>query len=963
MNQTDRQNEMLSYEKFMYVFEAMDVQIMVTDLETDEILYANTKMNQSYNVDYNPIGKRCWEAYQEGQQARCEFCPLAQQQPLTDVPVEWEAYNTATGRWFRNNSRIIEWTDGRKVHLEQGIDITELKNTEAILQQRLKQQELMSAISHNFIAPTDTLESIQEALSIVGNFMSVDRMMILKFEEDNQLFDTFMEWCKDGVSELQRDKINDMFQANGIYKRYYDQEPDFNYEDTLGINKQKVLYDTYEDVDRMIAPLWVEGVLWGILIHERPKDKQVWFESETYLARMVSNVISGVIYRDEILKDVKEAEERTAAMLDATPQACTFFDEEFRVIDCNMEAPRMFGLNDKQEYMDRFYILSPEFQLDGRRSDEKAVAMLNKAFHTGYEVFEWNHYHNDGSIIPTEITLVKVRWRDKYRIAGYTSDLRELKAKMKKIEQTQEELRKAKERAEENAKAKSNFLANMSHEIRTPMNAIIGMMNLAMGCDDIERIKYCLGKIDDASTHLLGVINDILDMSKIDAGKLELSQSDFVVEKMLQRVCDIINFRAEQKKQDFLIKVDKDVPVAIKTDQQRLSQVLTNLLSNAVKFTPDEGKIGLQIHMVEETDQTCKLLFEVTDTGIGMSDEQIAKLFQSFEQADSSISRRFGGTGLGLAISKNIVGLMGGTIGVDSKPDVGSRFYFTVTVQKGKADYKTRLRPGINWNKIRLLVVDDAPEVREYFKDIAANMGLFCKTASNGYEACDIIENEEAYHILFVDWMMPEMDGLELTRRIRERYGENIIIIMISVAEWSVIEESATKIGVNNFISKPLLPSRIIDCINENIGHESYGIEERKEKEEYAPDEFIGKKILLVEDIEINREIMIGLLDETGIQIEIAENGLIACEKFAKNPSAYDLIFMDIHMPEMDGYEATTQIRSMVLPQSKNVPIIAMTANVFKEDIEKCLEVGMDDHIGKPIDWDTLMAKLRYYFN
>ena len=200
--------------------------------------------------------------------------------------------------------------------------------------------------------------------------MSVDRMMILRFEEGNQLFDKVMEWCKDGVSQLQRDNINNIFHADFIYKRYNDHEPDFSGEDTLGLDKQKVLYDTYEDVDRMLAPLWVEGVLWGILIHERPKNNQAWFESETYLARMVSNVISGVIYRDEILKDVREAEERTAAMLDATPQACTFFDEEYKVIDCNMEAPRMFGLNDNQEYMDRFYALSPEFQLDGRRSDE-----------------------------------------------------------------------------------------------------------------------------------------------------------------------------------------------------------------------------------------------------------------------------------------------------------------------------------------------------------------------------------------------------------------------------------------------------------------------------------------------------------------------------------------------------------------------------------------------------------------
>ncbi len=948
----------ISLETFLHILGGIDAQIMVTDTETDEVLYANDRMNDSYHVECNPVGKRCWEVYQIEKTGRCEFCALNQLKNKPNEPVEWEAYNTSTGKWFRNKSSIIEWVDGRKVHLEQGVDITSMKETSATLMKRLEQQQLMSSISQSFIAPDDISLLISNALKMVGEFLKVDRVLIAQIDADADQVQFPYTWFSPNTNSVTLERLSEILKADVIRHEYIDNRRDHTICNNTQLSENARIFSAIDMMAYMTVPIWLNGRLWGILSLEMCNGDRNWIESDIYLAKMVSNVIGGVILRDEMLAEVNAANGRTQAMFDATPLACTFFDENYQVIDCNEEAPRMYGMDSKQEYMDSFFNMSPEYQPDGIASIEKAPMMLSRAFETGREVMEWSHYMKDGSVIPVEITLVRIKWRDGYRIAGYSRDLRKIKAQMAEIERTQVELVQAKDRAEESARAKSNFLANMSHEIRTPMNAIIGMTSLALNSDDPERIKYCLGKVDDAANHLLGVINDILDMSKIDAGKLELSATDFLIEKMLTRVSDISNFRAEQKHQEFIIKVDKDVPAAIVADQQRVAQVITNLLSNAVKFTPEEGKISLQIHNIDDQKDRCTLLFEVIDNGIGLSEAQQKKLFQSFEQADGSISRRFGGTGLGLAICKNIVDIMGGEIGLESELQKGSRFYFTITVPKGTANYQNKMRADVDWKNVRLLVVDDAQEVREYFEDIAASIGVHCSSAQDGFEACRMIEEDDDYQILFIDWMMPGMDGIELTRRIRSKYGDNVIVIMISVVEWEQIEESAIAAGVNQFVSKPLFPSRIIDCINECMGQK----EEDEEPVYLTPEEqFEGKRILLVEDIEINREILIASLGGTGLEFVSAENGKIACDLFKEDPDKYDLVLMDIHMPEMDGYTATRIIREMNLAKAAEIPIVAMTANVFREDVEQCLAVGMDDHIGKPIDRDELINKLKRY--
>ena len=350
----------------------------------------------------------------------------------------------------------------------------------------------------------------------------------------------------------------------------------------------------------------------------------------------------------------------------------------------------------------------------------------------------------------------------------------------------------AKNKSDRESRHKSAFLANMSHEIRTPMNAIIGMTIIGKTADSLERKDYCFNKIEDASNHLLGVINDILDMSKIEANKFELVNNEFNFEKMLQRVVNVVNFRVDEKHHKFTVHIDKRIPKYLIGDDQRIAQVITNLLGNAIKFTPEKGSIALNSKLLEEEGDNLIIQFSVIDSGIGLNAEQKKRIFMSFEQAETTTTRRYGGTGLGLAISKNIVELMEGSIGVESEPNKGSNFTFTIRIKRGSRIHEGLLDSDVNLSNIRIMAVDDDKDILDYFNEIAEGFGVACcDTAISGEEALGLVVRNGCYHIYFVDWKMPEMDGIQLAAELKRRATAKSVVIMISAAEWTTVEAEA----------------------------------------------------------------------------------------------------------------------------------------------------------------------------
>jgi len=519
-------------------------------------------------------------------------------------------------------------------------------------------------------------------------------------------------------------------------------------------------------------------------------------------------------------------------------------------------------------------------------------------------------------------------------------------------------LSEALEEAQVATRAKSLFLSNMSHEIRTPMNAVIGMTTIAESTDDVKRKDYAIGKIKEASKLLLGVINDVLDISKIEADKFDLSPIEFNFEELLQKVADVINFRVDERRQKFYINIGKDIPPVLYGDDQRLAQVLTNLLSNAVKFTPDEGTIRLDSELVSEEDGICCIKISIIDTGIGITDEQKRRLFSSFEQAESDTSRKFGGTGLGLAISKRIVEMMDGKLWVESEPGKGSEFSLTIMLKRGTENEDELLDNIRNNSKINIFVVDDEPEICELFTNLSEAWGIQCTTAESSEEAIEIVRQNDDFDIYFIGWMLQGKNAIELIRQIQDEITHKCIAIVYSPNDWVNIEDEAREADIDKFLAKPLFPSTIMDTINNCLRISSI---DTQKKHEGDKDDFSGYRLLLAEDVDINREIVQSLLDPTNLTIECAENGSQAVEMFEAEPDRYNMIFMDIQMPEMDGYDATRTIRTLDVPWAKEIPIIAMTANVFSEDIEKCLDAGMNGHLGKPIDMDEILNILRKY--
>jgi len=511
--------------------------------------------------------------------------------------------------------------------------------------------------------------------------------------------------------------------------------------------------------------------------------------------------------------------------------------------------------------------------------------------------------------------------------------------------------------AEEANKAKTAFLSNMSHEIRTPMNAIIGLDSLALRDEKLtDTTREYLRKINGSAKHLLGLINDILDMSRIESGRLLLRKEEFSFSEMLEQINTMVMSQCSDKGLTFECRINGHIDDYYIGDDMKLKQVLINILSNAVKFTESPGSITMNIERLAKYEDQSTLRFIVKDTGIGMDKAFIPKIFDPFTQEDSSRNNKYGSTGLGMAITKNIVELMNGTITVESEKGEGSEFTIVITLKN--CDDPSLSVGRISAKDIHVLVVDDDPIACEHARVVMDEAGIKTDTCRSGREALEMLEvcraKQEPYNLVLLDWKMPEMDGVEAAREIRKRYSNETTVIILTAYNWDEIMDEALHTGVDSFLSKPLFASSVLDEFLRIARRNS--INTFKEKKRI---DLNGRRILMAEDIFINAEIVKELLGSRGVVIDHAENGRKASEMFAQSAAGYyDAILMDIRMPEMDGLEAASVIRGMDRTDSKAVPIIAMTANAFDEDVQRSLQVGMNAHLSKPVEPEHLFKTL-----
>lgn len=666
-----------------------------------------------------------------------------------------------------------------------------------------------------------------------------------------------------------------------------------------------------------------------------------WLLADAPVDQVLREIIASKS-REELFAEIDEQQKALQEILDNSPVCIGFrVGGVFRYV--NAQYQQQFGLNAGDTIEDIYAF--PEERTVVQQELKRDGVIRNR--HVTFK-------RKNGESRPSIFTLLPMIYNGESGYMAWVTDITEQKV-------AEAAILSAKQAAEEATKAKSDFLANMSHEIRTPMNAIIGMSHLALQSNLDKKQRNYIEKVNRAGENLLGIINDILDFSKIEAGKMSMEAIDFNLEDVMDNLANLVGMKAEDKGVELLFNIPADVPSSLIGDPLRLGQILINLGNNAVKFT-ETGEIVVAVEKISEAGQEIELHFSVTDSGIGMTPEQCAKMFQSFSQADASTTRKYGGTGLGLAISKNLVEMMDGRIWVESDAGKGSVFHFQLKlgVQAGSSQKQiTKVEELVG---VKVLVADDNSSAREILVAMVRDMGIEVLEARDGLMALEMIQLASVgkpFDLVLMDWQMPKMDGMQAARKLMDISDAPAVIMVTSFGKEDAINSAEMqKINLDHVLTKPVTQSSLLEALGSAL-KKGIAIVGRAHEKNATQAEWMkqlsGARILLTEDNEMNQELAMELLTQAGIQVTIANNGQEALDILTKDPN-FDGVLMDCQMPVMDGYTATREIRK--LPQFAKLPIIAMTANAMAGDREKVLEAGMWDHIAKPLNVQAMFGTI-----
>lgn len=823
-------------------------------------------------------------------------------------------------------SNIFDYEGKTLLAVGVGEDISELMNAKKKISEEMEYQEAVQS----------------DHLLLKGRVnVSNDKVESLSVNNDIDIFnnETSFNCCMDKlqhyvVTKKQKEEIKTRFRKEYIIEKYNEGIKQFS----LEYQRRTISGDI----------IWVNT---SYKTYENPETKDIMTFIYTY------DINSEKIMKD-MMNRVVGLDYDYMASIDIISDAYTIYTNEN--IDTPLPPFNTLGYEKEvMEYANK-YVIEEDRQ---RNIDEMSYANIITQLDKNDTYTTYVGVMSDSGEIRQKKLQFSYMDRENQKILLTRTDVTDLHNR----EEAQKDILKdALLQAEQANVAKTDFLSRMSHEIRTPMNAIIGMSTLAAQCiNDPSKVAECISKVGISARFLLSLINDILDMSRIESGKVTVKTEKIYFEEFINGINTICYEQASQKGIDYDCVITSFTDSIYYGDAMKIQQVLINIISNAIKFTPSGGKVQFMINQDKTENGKAYMRFTINDTGIGISDDFLPKLFDPFEQGDSNITSSYGGTGLGLAICQNLVNMMNGSISVNSIEGVGSEFCVQLKLEQcEESKREAKIKSELNFTKLSALIVDDEITICEHTKNILSDMGMKADWVDSGRKAIDIVKEkwnkDDYYNIILVDWKMPEMDGIETTRRIRKIVGPDVTIIIMTAYDWIAIEAEAKKAGVNMLIYKPLFKSSLSSTF-EKIYFEKETEKQSKIKKEY---DFTGKRVLLVEDHVLNIEVAKRLLNAKGFEVDIAENGLVAIESFVSNSeNYYDAILMDIRMPLMDGLTATKSIRHTKKEYAKTVPIIAMSANAFDEDIDKSKAAGMNEHLAKPIEPEILYKTLDEYIN